>query len=545
MFRSICGVFRGVSFACMIAGLCCTTANAQEPGANGNDNPITGFRPFTPPPATAPLIHGGPDIPIGALAQPQTPTVRTPAMQAPALKTPRPRNTIQQPVSPVQFSDYQSSNSPSFGHSPIQPVQHLSEQLPLNYEEPISDYVGDIIAESADCCLPVVSQSAFAIPSHNVIGIDTVHSARMLEFQNRQTNKELFILQHAAESGQVPSVVLGAQMRASMLFGSTNTANKFPYLGRFPTDFTGTTASDARILQANQAVTTHITPWAHGYFETLFSDVFSFSTFEQGSFQVRQAYVVLGDLNKSPFHAFIGKKNVTFGDFGTLNPFTQAVPWHYFGALAEGAGVGYTGHGLELSVTALDGGRGIRVADSEALGKLNNFAANGLYKFNIGPDSEIALGAGYLHGTIYDSAVPEHIDPTAFGPRNGAWDINANIRYKNFHLAGEFVQTLEVWPASNHKVLAYRMEAAADFNLGSYPSRISAGFSEGIQGADGTEFEFNNQFVAGMRVNASENAYVTAEWVRSAGFAPLINLTTVSDRDVVQNSLVLGLVLAL
>ncbi|MEZ6117037.1 MAG: hypothetical protein R3C28_10755 [Pirellulaceae bacterium] len=51
--------------------------------------------------------------------------------------------------------------------------------------------------------------------------------------------------------------------------------------------------------------------------------------------------------------AYIGKKNVGFGDMSTLSPFTQSTVWHYFAALAEGVGVYFPS---EFSGT---GGRGI------------------------------------------------------------------------------------------------------------------------------------------------------------------------------------------
>ena len=376
------------------------------------------------------------------------------------------------------------------------------------------------------------------------IRFDTALSAPMLDLLNRQSDKELLLLDHAPGNPST-QFILGAQFRATTLVGRTNTADAFPYLGRFPTAFTGKTASDARILQANQSISAHLNPWVHGYFETLFSDVFTFPSFNQGSFQVRQAYVVLGDLNKSPVYGFLGKKNAAFGDFGTLSPFTQSMPWHYFAPLAEGIGLGYTKDGVNISVMGLNGGRGIRVADSAEIGRINNFALNSQYVAQLGNDATASIGFGYLHGTIYDVAVPEHIDPTAFGPRNGAWDVNARLQLGALSLLGEYVQTIKNWPATNDEVVAYQIEGAFDFELASKPARASISWSEGLQGPSGSEFEFNQQLVTGLRVTASENVTLTAEWVRSSGFAPLINIVNVSNRDVVQNSLVLGLVLAI
>ena len=170
----------------------------------------------------------------------------------------------------------------------------------------------------------------------NAISLNTPITSTLLDFQNRQTGKQLFVLESQRQSCSHPSFVVGAQFRASAMAAHTNTADRFPYLGRFPTDFENTHATDARLLQANQSIVAHASPWVSGYMETLYSDVFTFPTFEQGSWQVRQAYVVVGNLDETPFYAWLGKKTLDFGDFSTLNPFTQAVPWHYFAPLAEG-----------------------------------------------------------------------------------------------------------------------------------------------------------------------------------------------------------------
>ena len=373
---------------------------------------------------------------------------------------------------------------------------------------------------------------------------DTELFRYMLDFQNRQNSKEVaLLLNHENWDGDELRVVLGGQGRFSLLAAGTNTADKFPYLGRFPTDFTGNSATDARLLQANMGAAVHAGSWVNLYGELLFSDVFAFPSFNQGSLQTRQAYAVIGDLSQTPWYAFIGKKNLSFGDMGTLSPFTQAVPWHYFGALSEGIGVGYAGERLHIAAQAVNGSRGIRVADSKEKGKLDNLATNIIYTLPFSDDVQLQLGGGFLLGTIYDGAVAEHIDATVVGDRNSAYDLNALLQIGAFTFAGEFVSTVDDWPVTDHEVRAYRTEGAYDTTCLGVPSRFSVSWSEGIQGNRGTEFEFNRQLVIGLGMQVSNNALCTLEYVRSSGFAPLINITTVSDQNVVQDSAVLGLTL--
>lgn len=374
--------------------------------------------------------------------------------------------------------------------------------------------------------------------------LDSPFSSVMLDFQNRQSEKELNLLR-SLPSGDQPHVVLGGQFRGSGLIATTNTADKFPYLGRFPTDFAGRSASDLRILQANQSAAMRINHWSTAYAETLFSDVFSFPDFRQGSFQMRQAYLVFGDLNESPLYAFLGKKNVSFGDMGTLSPFTQAVTWHYFAPLGEGGGVGYSSDRMDLSFTLLNGSRGMRVVDSERRGIINNFAANIDLRLLEDDDLVLAVGAGYLHGTIYDQITPEHLNASLTGPRNPAWDVNGRLQLGDLRFALEYVQTDSPWPATNHVVSAFRAEFSAALQKLGLPLTTSVSWSSGKQGHSWDPFEFNNQLVVGLRHDVDEQMRLSIEYVRSSGFAPLINITTVSDRDVIQNSIVLGCTLFL
>ena len=353
------------------------------------------------------------------------------------------------------------------------------------------------------------------------------------------------LLAHKREDQMCPNVSLGGQVRASLLAAGTNRDGKFPYLGRFPSDFEGSSATDARLQQANLAAIADFGPCTRVYVETLFSDVFTFADAKQGSFQMRQAYLVFGNPQLSPWYAFIGKKNVSFGDMGTLSPFTQSAVWHYFAPLAEGFGGGYAANGFNVTTTAINGGRGIRVADSEQKGSLNNFAANIMYTWTSYPYFEWTVGGGSLHGTIYNADRAEHLEPELFGPDNGAWDVNTHLRWRRLQLAAEYASTFDAWPATEHLVQAYRAEAAYDFGPMECPVRVSASWSEGIQGPADAEYQFNRQLVLGLAYRWMPNAQISLEYVRSMGFAPLMNITTVSDKSVNQDSVVLGLVFAI
>lgn len=447
-----------------------------------------------------------------------------------------PTATYRSPAMPT-FGGHSTWYEPPGGYEPLPP------EIPVDGEyEAVPAIANDGYEFGQPCCPAEVRPFELT----QAIGLNVAVTEPLLNFQNRQTEKQLLVLDGQRNVAcQGPHAYLGAQFRASFLAAQTNSPNRFSYLGRFPPDFDGRSATDARLVHANQAIVAHVSPWASGYFETLFSDVFTFPTFTQGSWQVRQAYAVVGNFDESPFYGWIGKKNLDFGDFGTLSPFSQAMPWHYFAALAEGVGVGYSDGYVHVTAAAVNAGRGIRVADTIGKGNLSNFTINSRVVIPFNDQVAMSLGAGYLHSTIYDGATAEHTNPLIFGPRNGAWDVNGRLDIGGLSFSGEYVSTLNDWPAVAHKVSAWKAETAYFYADWYKPITFAVSFSEGIQGASGTQFEFNRQLVVGTRIDFSPNWYGTLEWVRSSGFAPLIDITTVSNRDVVQNTAVIGLVLAL
>jgi hypothetical protein len=198
--------------------------------------------------------------------------------------------------------------------------------------------------------------------------------------------------------------------------------------------------------------------------------VLTFPSFNQGSFQVRLAYVAIGDLEQSPLYLFVGKKNVSFGDMGTLSQFSQSMVWHYFSPLAEGVGAGYSRDGLDVTMTALNGGRGMRVARTSSRGQLNNFAVNVSWSATV-YDLGYKIGLGYLHGTIYDANIAEHIDFNLTAARNPAWNANAELSWRQWDFAAEYSATFEPWPVTAAPVQAYRTETC--YRMASWCVRLA------------------------------------------------------------------------
>lgn len=390
------------------------------------------------------------------------------------------------------------------------------------YRQPCSErYCYDFMNP---CCV----NSCFSpVSGLGPVDVAPCYSVDMLSRLHYRSVKPLVLLNYLRYNSCVSDVILSAQLRPSAFYAHACVADKFGYLGRFPTDFRGKNASVADIHDFTIAVTYSPLSWVHGYWEFLHSDQITFSTDpRQGANHTQKVYALLGDFNCSPVFLTIGKRDVSFGQMYTVNPFSPSVTWHYFGPLADGVAIGYYDRGLYFEGTLLNGGRGIRVSDTNEKGRLDNWALNATYEFQF-CNLCMKVGGGYLYSTIYDGTVPEHTGPVEIGPRNGIWDVNIEFRYCQWRSYFEFASTERVWPSSDHKVrtlaggISYCFRDCCWNNL----TVLSLDYSEGVQGFKGDEWRRNFQFVTGVDYRIRHNVRFCFEYVLSGGFAPLIGLT--------------------
>ncbi len=329
---------------------------------------------------------------------------------------------------------------------------------------------------------------------------DPCYSTNMLSRLHYRSIKPIVLLKYKEYQSCDQSTILSAQLRGSAFYGHTNEEDRFGYLARFPTDFRGNDASRADIHDFTVALTYSPISWAHGYWEFLHSDVITFSTDpRQGTNHTQKVYGLLGDLNKYPVYLTVGKKDVSFGQIYTVNPFTPSMTWHYFGPLADGVALGYYDHGFYFEGTLLNGGRGIRVVDTNEKGRLDNWALNTSYEFSFSSFC-FKIGGGYLYSTIYDGSTPEHTGPVSSGPRNAIWNGNLEIRCNEWISYFEYTSTDKVWPSTDHVVrtLSFGSSYCLCDSYCGFPTTISFEYGEGVQGECGDEFQKNFQFVFGL-----------------------------------------------
>lgn len=422
----------------------------------------------------------------------------------------------------------------------------------------------------------VLSRSIFALPDNNLqpsekIGLDPEYALSMLDENSYYTKKPLILLQR---KGLSTEMLISTRLRVLGDYMSTNTEDKFGYLGRFPTDFHGKSGSELAIQNVDLGVTLYLTTWFSTYAEFFYSPSMTFSP--AGSYpsstnadptrqnvSVRFAYAVIGNLKKSSIYGYIGKFRTPFGDISTYSPFTQNMLFHYFGGLGQGLSIGYHNQQFNIVISALQGGPQQRVVNSGGEdGKVDNYALNADYTILM-KKLHMKFGMGYLGGTTYCGGFPIKHFSLCDGYRNPAWDAHAELNYNHLSVKAEIAKTTKVWPGtgtgvidgevlnfSPSKVTAFAIETKYDFYnfVFKKPTTISLSYSEGIQGPKNTPWEFNKQFVVGL--SSKVNLYIDAfaEYIRVLGFAPLqfmtgntSNVSTISDTNVRENVYLIGL----
>lgn len=292
---------------------------------------------------------------------------------------------------------------------------------------------------------------------------NAAHTKKMLDWQENITGKTLTLLTNRANGVLEPnSLTIGGAMKAGLMWQSTSDAGLFPILSRFP-DFTAPTKTSSGVFAINNAAlsfTGSFGDWMTYYLQPEYSET---EFFGQSDFQLRKAFVVFGNLQKSPFYAAFGRKTIDFGNGRGYNAFTQTETQHFFWALSDQPvlELGYYNMytGLKISGTAFSGGRQLRLgyAGADKENTIANFAASIEKEFRFGNAQSFTLGTSYIHDTSYRNNFTAHTfqlinsmtPPTNFIEyRNGAVDAFAEYNSPVFDAMIEYTTTLKPWGAA-------------------------------------------------------------------------------------------------
>ena len=431
-------------------------------------------------------------------------------------------------------------------------IEHLDrlEQQNRRLRNEIDALKSEMAAREAP--VPTVIAPVSESPATKFVRFDPAYGYEILDPTTSINRKPRLILERKRD-GTIARDSLHVQGAVTAIANhqSSNRDDKFGYLMRHPTasNQVGGTVSEATIHSAQLGFTGSLGRWITGHAEMLFDPEQSFGAgtntdLERNQVQVRRAYVLLGDLVRSPFYASLGKKSVPFGLTDTVNPFTASTVWHAFGALANGVTVGYAGKGLNISVMGVQGGAQFRAANTPVDGtaapsRLNNLAADVHYDFEPGSAGSLVLGGSWIRGTAYCQGYPvQHFLPCR--DNNPAFDVYGKLVYGDLTLKAEIARTTDEWPGTfNPGMPQFAASRVTSFDVGVRrrydsvrgPVHLSAEFSRFIAGPDGAPWEQQDQIVLGGAWFVRPSAKLFAEYIRVNGYAPLNFISGGSVRD--------------
>lgn len=378
------------------------------------------------------------------------------------------------------------------------------------------------------------------------VGLSQDYSFAVLDHAEGINRRQLIQLQ-AMQNGELENrVTLSGGVTVLANYQRSNSDTKFGWLMRHPTSNNqiGEEVSEMVVHSAQFALTARMSDTITGYVEMLYNPEQSFGSgtitdLNRNQVQVRKAWVMIGDLDQSPWYAAIGKMDTPFGMNDTVSPFTNSTTWHSFAGLAYGGLVGYYNNGLHIRAMGIQGGAQFRAANAPVQGtavpsRVNNFAVDANYTLPMGEDGSVMVGASYEHASPYCQPYPVfHF--TACAENNPAYAVYGRIETGAFEFIGEFQQTTDVWPGSavpdpTNPLSVFAAQETSSWALGGRyamdigqdsPLDVSFEFSRFRAGDDGAPWERQDQYVAGLGYFIAPGVNMFGEFIHVNGWAPL------------------------
>lgn len=286
------------------------------------------------------------------------------------------------------------------------------------------------------------SASAFAAGSMNdqvqngggIVNVRTDASYSQQMLNNQQVTGSVLDILNARKSGDLApnAIYIGGKGEIYAQYRNTSSV---------PAS-NNNSSSEIKMPYADLAFTSTIGDWVTGFADVQVSNAAS------SNVTLPNAFFVVGNLAKSPFYAFGGKKVVEFGKFDSVTNFMPTLTRAYFMPYGGQVGAGFSMNGLDVTATLMNG-KGESLMNSQASNaqQINNFALNASYNGKAGNLGYYA-GAGYVNATGFSAnkSTPVISGGNVVGLDNqnkmvGALDFNAGVTIQGLAVNGEFLVT--------------------------------------------------------------------------------------------------------
>ncbi|WP_119329011.1 LbtU family siderophore porin [Cysteiniphilum halobium] len=282
------------------------------------------------------------------------------------------------------------------------------------------------------------SASAFAAGSMNdqvqngggIVNVRTDASYSQQMLNNQQVTGSVLDILNARKSGDLAPNAIYIGGKGEIYASYQNTSGVVTGIHPSGATVNNNSSTEIKMPYADLAFTSTIGNWVTGFADVQVSNAAS------SNVTLPNAFFVVGNLAKSPFYAFGGKKVVEFGKFDSVTNFMPTLTRAYFMAYGGQVGAGFSMNGLNATATLMNG-KGEALMNSQASGanQINNFALNASYNGKAG-NLDYYAGAGWVNATGFSE------DRAGMNNKMvGALDFNAGVTVQGLAVNGEFLVT--------------------------------------------------------------------------------------------------------
>lgn len=352
----------------------------------------------------------------------------------------------------------------------------------------------------------------------NVIGVDPSLSWQMMNNMSA-VGKEMNLLQARQNALNTP-ITIGGYVQGDGIYQHTNStgSNNAAEFNLAPLSSgatlqatTGKSGDNLFLSSVDLATTVAMGSWITGYIQTGAQNVGSANP-SSNTLVIQDAYALAGNLAKNPVYAYVGKKDIDFGSFASVNMYYAPLTREFFEAQGNTLGLGIHADGFNGTFSLMNGGTdgnnsNMYTTDANFP---NNYALNLKYArtFNA---VNWDIGAGYLSGSRFLNTS---------NATNGAWDINSKLSIAGFDVLAEYVSTvsqsygkmasLPALSTSAQKVSIWDLGTDYNFPVLGIPSAVNLDYSQAdlASGSNNTL----KQIVVGYRVEPVNNVWTGVEY---------------------------------
>lgn len=155
------------------------------------------------------------------------------------------------------------------------------------------------------------------------------------------------------------------------------------------------------------------------------------------SLNVKNAFVIFGNLDEYPVYATMGKNRIALGSFSGGGPWTGSLTQMLFRpGDTTNASIAYYGHGLSTNVSVFQ-------TDEQS----TDFSTAAFYQNKLG-DLNYGINGGYVYN-VNGTGQKSFDSATTSGQRIGAINFDLSLNYDIFGLGSGFAQTTNKWATTN------------------------------------------------------------------------------------------------